>query len=149
MLTRTPEQMALTETSRLCQEIIDLCRDAADEATDRDVSLLISRLVEQHQQVRRSVDERLAALDDLPLSPDPDLESLRKLAVRAKQFFVSDPNAVLLDERIEDEQKLLSHLAEALGQELPAPTRDCLEQVRVTATDALSALKEERTRHVK
>lgn len=149
MLTRTPEQMALTEISRLCQEIIDLCRDAADEATDRDVSLLMSRLVEQHKRVRSSVDERLSALDDMPLSPDPDLESLKKLAVRAKQFFVSDPNAVLLDERIEDEQKLLSYVAETLEQELPAATRDCLQAVRAAATDALSALSEERNRHEK
>jgi hypothetical protein len=147
MLTRTPEQMALTETSRLCQQIIDLCRDAGDNATDANVSGLMSRLAEQHRRVRRSVDERLSVLDDLPLSPDPDLESLKKLAVRAKQLFVSDPGTVLLDERIEDEQKLLEHVAEALKEDLPAATRDCLEDVRVTATDALSALTAERGRH--
>lgn len=149
MLTRTPEQMALTETSRLCQEIIDLCKDAAGEATDRDVSLLMSRLVKQHRRLRRSVGERLAAVDDMPLSPDPELESLKKLAVRAKQLFVSDPSAVLLDERIEDEEKLLSHVSEALEQELPVATRDCLEEVRVAATEALAALTAERNRHAK
>lgn len=149
MLTRTPEQMALTETSRLCQEVIDLCRDAAEEATHRDVALLMSGLVERHQRLRRSVDERLAALDDLPLSPDPDLESLKKLAVRAKQLFASDSDIALLDARIDDEQKLLSHLSEALEQELPTATRECLEEVRVAATDALSALTEERSRHAK
>lgn len=140
MLTRTPEQMALTETSRLCQQIIDLCGDAADNADDAGVSQLLSRLAEQHRRVRRAVDERLSMLDDMPLSPDPDLESLKKLAVRAKQLFVSDANAVLLDERIGEEQKLLDHLEEALKQELPAATRDCLEDVRGAATEALSAL---------
>ena len=140
MLTRTPEQMALTDTSRLCQEIIDLCSDAADNADDAGVSQLMSRLAEQHRRVRRAVDERLAILDDMPLSPDPELESLKKLAVRAKQLFASDPGTVLLDERMEDEQKLLDHLEESLKLDLPAATRDCLEDVRMTATNALSAL---------
>jgi hypothetical protein len=34
-LTRTPEQMALTETSRLCQEIMDLSGDALEQTSDR------------------------------------------------------------------------------------------------------------------
>ena len=146
MLTRTPEQMALTETSRLCQEIVDLCSDAADNADDAEVSQLMSRLAEQHRRVRRAVDERLSILDDMPLTPDPDLESLKKLAVRAKQLFVSDANAVLIDERIQDEQKLLDHLAESLELDLPAATRECLEDVRITASDALSALTAQRTK---
>ena len=33
MLTRTPEQIALVEASRLCQEFVDLTRDAIEQTS--------------------------------------------------------------------------------------------------------------------
>lgn len=147
MLTRTPEQMALTETSRLCRQIVDLCRDAADQSDDPRVKAILATLVESHDRTRRAVDERLRALDDLPLTPDPDLELAKKLATRAKQFFVRDDDAVLIEERIEAEQNLLSHLTESLALDLSAPTRACLQDARETVRQALALLEEAQKKH--
>ena len=147
MLTRTPEQIALTETSRLCQEIIDLCGDAASQTSDSAVQQLLARLIEEHREARAAIDERLRELDDLPLTPDPEWESVKKIATWAKQIFAEDANAVVLDERIEDEKKLLSRVAEALKLDLGAATRACLQRAQRTATTALASLAEERKRH--
>ena len=147
MLTRTPEQIALNETGRLCQEIIDLCSDAADQTSDSAVKHLMLRLIEEHERLRAMVDGRLRALDDLPLTPDPEWEGLKKIATRTKKIFVTDENTVLLDERIADEEKLLSHISDALKLDLSAATRECLQDAHRTATSALSSLRDERKTH--
>jgi hypothetical protein len=145
-ITRTPEQMALTETSRLCQEIVDLCRDAVEQRADLAV---LQQLIEDHRRARVLVDTRLGELDDLPLTPDPDWEALRKLAVRTKKIFASDETAVLLEERIADENKLLTHVADALAGNLDPRTRACLVEVqRIAAHSKRAAESELATRRV-
>lgn len=144
MLTRTPEQIALAEASRLCREIADLCRDAVEQTADPGLQQLMAKLIEEHERVQTSVDERLSALEDLPLTPDPELEGLKKLATRVKKIFRPE-SAVLLDERIEHENLLLVHLRDALKLELSGPSRTCLEEAERTAQAALLLLSEERT----
>ena len=138
-ITRTREQMALTETSRLCREFVDLCEDAVEQSAD--LRVLLDPLAGEHQRARALVDTRLRELDDLPLTPDPEREALRKLAVRTKKFFAADETAVLLDERIADEDKLLAHVADALAGELDARTRTCLSEVQRIAADSNRTLE--------
>ena len=144
MLTRTPEQIALAETSRLCQEMIDMCRDAAEQTSEPRLQQVLVKLIEDHGRLQAAVDERLAALDDLPLSPDPEWEGLKKLATRTKKIFAADESAVLIDERIDDEKQLLSHVADALKGALSADTRACLQIVQRTAEAALCLLLQAR-----
>jgi hypothetical protein len=97
--------------------------------------------------VNALVDTRLRELDDLPLGPDPEWETLKKIAVRTKKLFAADEALVLLDARITDEDKLLAHLSNALANESDPRTRTCLEHVRRVATDSKRALEDERMRH--
>lgn len=144
MLTRTPDQIALAEASRLCQEFADLCRDAGEQTDDVDLQQLMTRLIEQHERVRVAFDERLRALDDLPLSPDPELEAVKKVVTRLKKMFGQE-SLVLLEERIEHEEKLLSHFADALETDLTPPTRQCLEEGRRTAEEGMRLLSQEQS----
>ena len=145
MLMRTPEQIALAETSRLCHEFADLYRDAAELAEKPHLRELMAKLVDEHERVQAAVDERLRALDDGPLSPDPELEGLKKLATRVKKIFAPDENAVLLEEGIEHENQLLAHVRDALKLDLSGPTRACLQDVERTAEAALRLLSQEPT----
>ena len=144
MIIRTPEQIALADSSQLLRETIHLYADVIDSAADARVRSLFERLMEDHRQVGIRVDEALQALDDLPLAADPEWEGLRKIATRAKELLASDGDAVLLDGRIADEQKLLEHLSSSLELELQSETRECLVQAQSVATRALAALAEER-----
>jgi hypothetical protein len=144
---RTDEEIALAEASRLCQEFADLYRDAAELAEKPGVRELMAKLVEEHERVRAGIDERLRALDDGPLSPDPELEGLKKLATRVKKMFAPDERAVLLDEGIEHENQLLAHVRDALKLDLSPPTRARLQDAERTAEAALRLLSQERTAH--
>ncbi len=147
MLMRTPEQIALAETSKLCQEFAELSRDAAELTAEPRVRELMAKLIDEHERVQAAIDERLRALDDGPLSPDPELEGLKKLATRVKKMFAADESVVLLDEGIAHETQLLSHVREALKLDLSAATRPCLEDAERTASSALHLLSQERATH--
>jgi hypothetical protein len=144
MFTRTPEQIALSETSRVCRQIMHLCADAAEQASDSGVRLLMSSLAETHERLLSSIDARIRATGDLPRSPDPDFEAVKELATRTKKVFASDPDTVLIDERIADEQELLAEIAKALALELSAESQACFQAAQRTARDALQTLHAER-----
>lgn len=146
-LTRTPAQMALGEAGSQCREIAELCRDAAGEAVEPRVGALLARLAQMHEGLLDGLDRRLRALDDLPLTPDPDRNTLKKIATRAKELFVADDDRLLLDERLDDERALEAHARSALETELDAETRACLEAVRRVAAEALGLLEAERACH--
>ena len=146
MLTRTPEQIALSEASRLCREIVHLSKDAADQASDSGVRLLMGELVEAHRRLLASVDQRIRATGDLPRAPDPELEAVKELATRARKVFASDPDTVLIDERIDGEQALLTQLAEALALDLALETRVQRQAGQRAARDLLQKLHDERER---
>lgn len=149
MLTRTPEQIALSETSRLCQQIVDLGADAATQVTDARLKRLLEQLIEVHDAVRSRVDARIRDTGDLPRMPDTDRENLKELATRVKEAFASDPASVVLDERIADEEALLAHLDDALAQgiDLDPETHACLVEAKRTARQALESLMEARAKH--
>jgi hypothetical protein len=144
MLTRTPEQIALSETARLCREIVHLSTGAAEQANDSGVKLLLTELAETHRKLLVALDERIRATGDLPRGSDPDLEIVKTLATRLKEVFASDRDTVLLDERIASEQELLAYIAESLGLDLSTESRVCLENAQRTARQALLRLHGER-----
>jgi hypothetical protein len=145
MLTRTPEQVALSEASRLSREIVHLSTDAAEQANDSGVKLLMSRVAEVHRNMLVGIERRIRATGDLPRGTDPELETVKELATRAKKVFASDADTILLDERIEGEQALLACLAEALSSpDLPPETRSSLEEARGGAREVLRMLHDER-----
>jgi hypothetical protein len=144
MLTRTPEQIALSETNRLCREIVHLAADAAEQAHDSGVKLVMTELARTHRKLVTALDECIRATGDLPRGSDPDLETVKELATRAKKVFASDGDAVLLDERITAEQELLAYIAESLALELGSELRACLEEAQRTAREALVKLHNER-----
>lgn len=147
MLLSTPKETALADLGELCRELADFYRDAAALPEAGDLRPALEDAARRHDDAAAEVEARIRAHGALPRMPDPEREALAEAAERLKRLFTADHRDALLEQRMQDETRLLeaAHQALALGPD--EPTRACVERVRVLAEAMIERLVVERAAH--
>lgn len=125
-LMRDPAESALNNVVRSAEQAAELHEDAAERATDADVSALFARLAAERRQLAERLAHSVKALGELPEAPDPDAEDLHRLWNAVRSFFAVEANRTLLDDRERAEQELARAVDAACDEELSLEARRLL-----------------------
>jgi uncharacterized protein (TIGR02284 family) len=141
MLLRNNLQLALNDVETLLIESADHYGSAAGKASDPELSRLFKELEAERNQLAKELAEHIRALDDLPQTPDPDMESVSDLLTSVKAFFASDERGALIDEREQFEHKIADVVQTALRENLSEDAKVMLGKVLEHTRQAISRLE--------
>ncbi len=116
---QSDEQLAMQELAVAIQHSADQYSDAAGILEGQAAATTMEALSVQRQQWADVLQEAIRKLGDLPAVPDQDLEAGEKLISRVKAAFTGDELATVLEERIEDEQRIRELIETGRGTKLP------------------------------
>lgn len=141
MLLRNNQQLALNNVETLLVQAADHYAASEKKAVDPGLSQLFSGLSEQRSKLAAELADHIRALDDLPQTPDPDMETVGDLLASVKALFSTDERSTLIDDRVQFERKIADAAGAALQEDLPQGAKDLLTRIVADAEAAIAALE--------
>lgn len=127
---RSEAQVALDDLQLACRHAAGLYEEDAAIIGNAPLAELFRELGAQRSRMADRLERQQRRLGDLPSVPDEDRETLTHLKDRLQAQLSRDEYRTLLDNRLQTEHELEYLVDRALTQELPAPARSLLEDVR-------------------
>ena len=129
MLLRDDRQAALNGVESALLESADGYTVASGRCQDPSLAALFEQAALARSESAAALAPHIRALDDLPLEPDPDRETLGQMIDGIRAYLAADTDAQLVEQRLHADMQLGEAVRAALGEELPEETRRLLEQV--------------------
>ena len=131
----------LDDLLRQVQSLARQYRASAGCVGGRDSAALLRRLAGQLEGLGARLEFQVRALGDLPDAGDTEQEWLQELAGPLRGRPVSSGDALVLQERAADEERLAALAAAALDQPVPEALRDLLRGARDEARRTAARLR--------
>lgn len=128
-LLRTEQQAAINELHRAMAKSVDHYVDAAGFLQDEGMAAFLRESAETREQFCDRVVVILDKLDDLPMSPDTEKESLEQLMYRMGAKVSADEVATILQQRLDDEHELHEQLRAIQQLDLDTSTMQLLDEI--------------------
>ncbi|MGI8740251.1 MAG: PA2169 family four-helix-bundle protein [Gammaproteobacteria bacterium] len=138
-------QIALNDVLVNIKDAADHYDDAAGMLEPAATAALFRELAQQRRDIADELESHIRNLGGLPRNADGDRETVARLLARLKATLSADKRIELLTEREHVEGGIDTMIATALRQDLPADTRDYLQQVRADIENARQRLAEAKT----
>jgi uncharacterized protein (TIGR02284 family) len=141
MLLRNNQQLALNDVETLLVEAADHYAASEKKLKNPELSELFSRLSGQRSTLAAELADHIRAMDDLPQTPDPDMETVGGLLTSVKALFSTDEQSALVDERVQFERKIADAARGALQEDLPQNAKELLTRIVEDAEGAVATLE--------